>query len=92
MEMCTPALGKFGSEYVCEQFLAPSIAGDQVGCIGVSEVQAGSDVAQIKTNAKSDGDDYIINGQKMWITNGLQADWICLLVNTNEGPVHKSKE
>jgi len=45
----------------------------QVACLGVSEVHAGSDVAQIKTTAKSDGDDYIINGQKMWITNGIQV-------------------
>ena len=48
-------------------------------------------MAQIKTTAKRDGDDYIINGQKMWITNGIQADWICLLANTNEGPIHSSK-
>ncbi|CBY08712.1 unnamed protein product [Oikopleura dioica] len=90
-EMATPALGKFGSETVCEEFLRPSIAGDKVACLGVSEVHAGSDVAQIKTTAKSDGDDYIINGQKMWITNGIQADWCCLLANTSDGPVHKSK-
>ena len=84
LEMATPAMGKYGSDYVCENFLRPSIAGDVVACLGVSEVQAGSDVAQIKTNAVSDGDDYIINGSKMWITNGHQADWICLLVNTNQ--------
>ena len=46
---------------------------------------------KIKTNARSDGDDYIINGSKFWITNGHNADWCCLLVNTNDGPVHKSK-
>lgn len=90
-EMATPSLGKFGNVTVCEEFLKPSIAGDKVACLGVSEVHAGSDVAQIKTTAKSDGDDYIINGQKMWITNGLQADWCCLLANTSDGPVHKSK-
>ena len=89
--MATPALAKFGSEKVCEEFLRPSISGDKVACIAVSEVQAGSDVAQIKTAAKVDGDDLIINGQKMWITNGGQADWACLLANTNDGPVHKSK-
>jgi len=90
-EMATPALGKFGSKEVCEEFLRPSIAGDKVACLGVSEAHAGSDVAQIRTTAKGDGDDYIINGSKMWITNGAQADWCCLLVNTNDGPVHKSK-
>ena len=78
-EMATPALAKFGSDYVKTNFLAPSIAGDMVACLGVSEPQAGSDVAQIRTTAKRDGDDYIINGQKMWITNGIQGDWICLL-------------
>ena len=91
LEMATPSLGKFGSDYVCKEFLAPSISGDKIACIGVSEVQAGSDVAQIKTTAVSDGEDYVINGQKMWITNGIQGDWICLLANTNKGPVHKSK-
>ena len=60
-----PVLAKFGSEHVKETFLRPSIAGDYVACLGVSEPQAGSDVAQIKTTAKRDGDDLIINGQKM---------------------------
>ena len=50
-----------------------------------------SEIFQIKTFAKSDGDDYVINGSKFWITNGHNADWCCLLVNTNDGPVHKSK-
>jgi citronellyl-CoA dehydrogenase len=82
-DMCTPALARFGSDALREEFLAPSIAGDMVGCLGVSEPQAGSDVAGIQTTAKEDGDDYIINGTKMWITNGLKADWCCLLANTN---------
>jgi len=76
---------------VRREFLAPAIAGDMVACIGVSEPGAGSDVASIKTSARSDGDDYIINGGKMWITNGTQADWICLLANTGDGPVHRNK-
>jgi citronellyl-CoA dehydrogenase len=90
-DMCTPALARFGSDALREEFLAPSIAGDMVGCIGVSEVGGGSDVAALKTTARKDGDDYIINGSKMWITNGMQADWCCLLANTSEGPVHKNK-
>ncbi|HCR65706.1 MAG TPA: acyl-CoA dehydrogenase, partial [Oceanicaulis sp.] len=69
----------------------PAIAGDMVGCLGVSEPGGGSDVAAVKTNAKSDGDDYIINGTKMWITNGLKADWCCLLANTSDGKPHESK-
>ncbi len=90
-DMCTPALARFGSDELKTEFLAPSIAGDLVGCIGVSEPGAGSDVAGLTTNAKSDGDDYIINGSKMWITNALQADWVCLLANTSEGQVHANK-
>ena len=90
-DMCTPALARFGSDELKREFLAPAIAGDMVGCIGVSEPGAGSDVSAIKSTARKDGDDYIINGQKMWITNSLQADWMCMLVNTGDGPVHKNK-
>ena len=90
-DMCTPALARYGSDELRRQFLAPAIAGDMVGCIGVSEPGAGSDVAGIKSVARKDGDDYVISGQKMWITNSLQADWMCMLVNTGEGPVHKNK-
>lgn len=90
-DMATPALAKFGSDALREEFLAPTIAGEQVCSIGVSEPGAGSDVANIQTRAVKEGDDYIINGQKMWITNGTQADWICLLVNTSEGSRHGNK-
>lgn len=90
-DMCTPALARFGSDALRDQFLAPAIAGDMVGCIGVSEPGAGSDVSGIKSHARKDGDDYIISGQKMWITNSIQADWMCMLVNTGDGPVHKNK-
>ena len=90
-DMATPALARFGSDELRKQFLAPSIAGDYVACIGVSEPGAGSDVASIKTSARKDGGDYVINGAKMWITNSLQADWMCLLVNTSEGAAHKNK-
>ncbi|MGB3447561.1 MAG: acyl-CoA dehydrogenase family protein [Xanthobacteraceae bacterium] len=90
-DMATPALAKFGSDEVRREFLAPAVAGDMVACIGVSEPGAGSDVASIKTNARSDGDDYVINGGKLWITNGTQADWICLLANTSDGAVHRNK-
>ncbi|MDP3349465.1 MAG: acyl-CoA dehydrogenase family protein [Hydrogenophaga sp.] len=90
-DMATPALARFGSEELKREFLAPAIAGDMVGCIGVSEPAAGSDVAGIKSFARKDGDDYVISGQKMWITNSLQADWMCMLVNTSDGPAHKNK-
>ena len=90
-DMCTPALARFGSDELKRQYLAPAIAGDMVGCIGVSEPGAGSDVSGIKSTARKDGDDYVITGQKMWITNSLQADWMCMLVNTSDGPQHKNK-
>ncbi len=90
-DMCTPALARFGSDELCKDYLAPAIAGDMVGCLGVSEPGGGSDVAAVKTNARSDGDDYVINGTKMWITNGLKADWCCLLANTSNGKPHSNK-
>ncbi len=90
-DMATPALARFGSAALCEEFLAPAISGKAVACIGVSEPHAGSDVSAIKTTARKDSDDYIINGGKMWITNSLQADWMCLLANTSEGAAHKNK-
>ena len=90
-DMCTPALNRFGSDELKRDWLTPSIAGDLVGCIGVSEAGGGSDVAAIRTTARVDGGDYVIDGSKMWITNGLQADWCCLLANTGEGQVHKNK-
>jgi citronellyl-CoA dehydrogenase len=90
-DMATPALSRYGSDELRKEFLAPSIAGDYVACLGVSEVGAGSDVASLKTTARRVGGDYVINGGKMWTTNGTQADWMCLLANTGEGAVHKNK-
>lgn len=90
-DMCTPALEKHGSDELREAYLRPAIAGEMVGCIGVSEPGSGSDVASVKTVARKDGGDYVINGTKMWITNGTQADFCCLLANTGEGPVHRNK-
>jgi len=90
-DMCTPALAVHGSDALRDEFLRPAITGEFVGCIGVSEPGGGSDVAALKTTARKDGDDYIINGTKMWITNGTQADFCCLLANTGEGPAHKNK-
>jgi citronellyl-CoA dehydrogenase len=90
-DMATPALARFGSDKLKAEFLAPSIQGDVVACLGVSEPGAGSDVASATTNAVRRGDDLIINGQKMWITNAFQADWICLLANTSEGKAHLNK-
>jgi len=90
-DMATPALARFGSDYVKELFLEPSIKGDAVACLGVSEPGGGSDVAALTTTARPEGDDLIINGQKMWITNAFQADWMCLLANTSDGKSHLNK-
>ncbi|KAA1190526.1 acyl-CoA dehydrogenase [Pseudohalioglobus sediminis] len=90
-DMATPALARFGSEELKQQFLAPAVAGDMVCSIGVSEPHAGSDVAAIKTTARKRGDDYVINGTKMWITNSTQADFIVLLANTSDDQKHQNK-
>jgi citronellyl-CoA dehydrogenase len=90
-DMATPALARFGSDELRAEFLAPAIAGEQVACIGVSEPGAGSDVASIRTVARKDGGDYVLNGGKLWITNGTQADWMCCLANTGEGSPHRNK-
>ena len=90
-DMATPALARWGSDELRREFLAPAIAGDVVASIAVSEASGGSDVAAIKTTARKDGADYVINGSKMWITNAAQADWLCLLVNTSDGSPHRNK-
>ena len=90
-DMATPALAEHGSAELRAEFLTPAIRGELVACLGVSEVGGGSDVASIKTKAKKDGDDYVINGGKMWTTNGTQADFCCLLANTSEGAPHRNK-
>ena len=94
-DMATPALAKHGSDALRAEFLAPAIAGDYVACLGVSELGSGSDVASIKTRARKDGGDYLINGGKMWTTNGTQADFCCVLANTSDAtptsPSHKNK-
>jgi citronellyl-CoA dehydrogenase len=83
-DMCTPALAQYGTHALKKQYLEPSIRGDYVGCIGVSEPDAGSDVAAIHTRAVAEDDDWIITGRKLYITNGTQADWACLLARTSE--------
>lgn len=88
-DMATPALAEFGSDDLRQRFLAPAIAGEKIAAIAVSEADAGSDVAAIRTSARSDGDDYVINGSKMWITNGTQADFIVLLTRTSPGQGYK---
>ena len=82
--MATPALAVHGSDELRRDFLAPAIAGDMVSCIGVTEQGSGSDVSSVKSFARKDGGDYIINGDKLYISNSMQADWMCMLCNTDE--------
>ncbi|MCB0917643.1 MAG: acyl-CoA dehydrogenase family protein [Actinobacteria bacterium] len=82
--MSTPALHRFGSDELKRKYLIPAMEGRDVTSVAVSEPDAGSDVAGIKTRARRDGDHWVINGSKMWITNGSQADWICMLVRTSD--------
>jgi citronellyl-CoA dehydrogenase len=83
-DMATPIINELGTDEVKKEFLEPAIKGEKIAALGVSEPGGGSDVAAIKTTAKSDGDDYIINGQKLWITNGTRADFITLAVRTGD--------
>ena len=82
-DMATPALAQFGSDELRERFLVPAIRGEMIGAIGVTEPGAGSDVSAIRTRAVRDGDDWVINGQKIYITNAATADFFCLLAVTD---------
>ncbi len=87
--MATPSLARVGSEELKRTYLAPAIAGTAVTSIAVTEPDAGSDVAGLRTRAARDGDDWVITGRKMFITNGTQADWVCLLVRTSDEGGHR---
>ncbi|MCA0354038.1 MAG: acyl-CoA dehydrogenase family protein [Chloroflexi bacterium] len=89
-DMATPALAEFGSDELRQRFLAPAIRGEMIAAVAISEPDAGSDVAAIRTRAVRDGNEYVINGHKMWITNGTQADFITLLARTSDEPGYKS--
>src|SRR4030095_8568024 len=81
--MATPSLHEFGTHEQKQRFLVPAIRGEQVAAIAVTEPGAGSDVAGIQTRAVRDGDEWVINGSKIYITNAATADWLCLLAVTN---------
>jgi citronellyl-CoA dehydrogenase len=88
-DMATPSLARFGSDELKRRFLAPAIRGEMVAAIAVTEPDAGSDVAGIRTRAVRDGDEWVINGTKLYITNGVQADWLCLLARTSDEGGHR---
>ncbi|HYY21159.1 MAG TPA: acyl-CoA dehydrogenase family protein [Thermoleophilaceae bacterium] len=82
-DMATPPILRFGTEEQKLRYLVPSIRGERISCLGISEPDAGSDVAGIKTRAVRDGDEYVINGSKTFITNGHRADFILLVTKTD---------
>jgi citronellyl-CoA dehydrogenase len=81
-DMTLPFLDEIGTPEQKDEFLRPAIAGHQVAALGISEPGGGSDVAAIRTRARLDGDDLVISGQKLWITNGTRADFVLLAVRT----------
>ncbi len=82
-DMATPSLHQFGTDELRKRYLVPAVKGEMVAAIAVTEPDAGSDVASIKTRAVRDGDDWVINGSKIYITNAATADWLCLLAVTD---------
>jgi len=88
--MATPVIDEFGSEYLKDTYLRAAISGDMVGAIAITEPSAGSDVSAILSTAKKQDDHYLLNGSKMFITNGTQADFYTLLARTSDEPGYHS--
>ncbi len=89
MAIAAPQIYKFGSEELKQRFLVPTITGEKIGALGITEPNAGSDVASIATTARDDGDCYVVNGSKMFITNGVRADYVVTAVKTDPAAGHK---
>jgi len=83
-EMAIPAIAELGTDEQKREFLAPAIRGERIAALAISEPDAGSDVAAIRTTARRDGGDLVVDGSKMWITNGARADFLTLAVRTGE--------
>ena len=88
-EMATPPILKFGTEDQKRRYLVPAISGEKIFCLAITEPGAGSDVASIETTARADGDGFVINGRKMFITNGARADVCVLVTRTDKGAGHE---
>jgi len=88
-EMATPPIHKFGTEEQKMKYLLPANQGKKIACLGITEPNAGSDVAAIQTTARRDGDQWVINGRKIFITNGVRADFITLVARTGEKKGYK---
>jgi alkylation response protein AidB-like acyl-CoA dehydrogenase len=83
-EMATPVIADLGTDEQKRLFLMPALRGEKIAALAISEPDAGSDVAAIRTTARRDGDDLVVNGSKTWITNGTRADFLTLAVRTGE--------
>jgi len=82
-------LEEYGSDYVKEKFLTPLAKGEKLGAFALSEPDAGSDATKQKTTADADGDFYVLNGMKNWITNGISADYFLVMASTDKEKAHK---
>src|SRR3990167_4672716 len=87
-DMTTPVINKLGTEEQKDEFLPPAVRGEKIFALGITEPGGGSDVAHLRTTAKKEGDNYVINGGKTFITNGSRADYVLLAVRT--GPSIRS--
>jgi alkylation response protein AidB-like acyl-CoA dehydrogenase len=87
-DMVTPPIHMLGTEEQKQRYLVPSIAGRKIGCLGITEPDAGSDVSGIRTRAVRDGDEWVIDGSKTFITNGHRADYIVLVTKTDPDAGH----
>ena len=87
-DMGTGPLEIIGSEEIKQQYLAPAIKGEKIAALGITEPGAGSDVAGMRTTAVRDGDEYVINGTKTFITNGTRADFVTLAAKTDPEAGH----
>lgn len=81
-DMATPIIEEIGTDEQKEEFLAPAVRGEKIAALGISEPVGGSDVAAMRTRAEKVGDEYVISGQKLWITNGTRADFVTLAART----------
>ncbi|HLW17318.1 MAG TPA: acyl-CoA dehydrogenase family protein [Actinomycetota bacterium] len=87
-DMATPPILKFGTKEQIDRYLRPAIKGTKIACLGITEPGAGSDVANIQTLAVRDGSDWVINGRKIFITNGVRAHFCTLVARTNKPAGH----
>ncbi|HJN54284.1 MAG TPA: acyl-CoA dehydrogenase family protein, partial [Flavobacteriaceae bacterium] len=87
--MSAPYILKYGSDFLKDKYMPGIVSGDLISCIGITEPNAGSDVQNIQTNAIKKGDNYVVNGSKTFITNGVYGDFVVTVVKTD--PTSRSK-